>query len=111
RGLEREKIARRPYFRETSEIATQIAGKKPKRMIAPLAKLMDWSAIQAATLMMPADDLNSKLDEAIRFLKGLDFIPTETQPAQVEFNGALHFTFPTPRPCEFPENNVVHGRL
>ena len=80
-------------------------------MIAPLAKLMDWSSIQAAVLMMPANDLNSKLEEAIQFLKGPDFVPTDSPPAQVEFNGALHFTFPTPRPCEFAENNVVHGRL
>jgi pimeloyl-ACP methyl ester carboxylesterase len=80
-------------------------------MIAPLAKLMDWSAIQVSSLMMSANDLNSKVEEAIQFLKGPDFIPAESQPAQVEFNGALHFTFPTPRPCEFMENNVVHGRL
>jgi hypothetical protein len=80
-------------------------------MIAPLAKFMDWSSVQAATLMMPSNDLNSKLDEALQFLKGPDFIPAESQPAQVEFDGALHFRFPTPRPCEFAENNVVHGRL
>lgn len=80
-------------------------------MIAPLAKLMDWLSMQAATLMMPANDLNSKLEEAIQFLKGPDFIHSESQPAQVEFNGALNFTFPTPRPCEFAENNVVQGRL
>ena len=80
-------------------------------MMAPLAKLMDWSAIQVATLMMPANDLNSTLEEAIEFLKGPGFIPTESQPAQVEFNGALDLTFPTPRPCEFAENNLVHGRL
>src|SRR6266478_8496051 len=80
-------------------------------MIAPLAKLMDWSAIQVSSLMMSANDLNSKLEEALQFLKGPDFIPAESQPAKVEFNGTLHFTFPTPRPCEFAENNVVHGRL
>jgi pimeloyl-ACP methyl ester carboxylesterase len=80
-------------------------------MIAPLAKFMDWSAVQAVTLMMPADLSNPRLEEAIQFLKGPDFIPTDSQPAQVEFNGALHFTFPTPRPCELAENNVVHGRL
>jgi hypothetical protein len=80
-------------------------------MIAPLAKLMDWLSIQAATLMMPANDLNSKLEEAIQFLKGPNFIPAESQPARVEFNGTLHFIFPTPRPCEFAENNVVYGRL
>ena len=80
-------------------------------MIAPLAKLMDWSAVQAAALMMSADDLNSKLEEAIQFLKAPDFIPADSRPAQVEVNGALHFTFPTPRRCEFEENNVVHGRL
>jgi pimeloyl-ACP methyl ester carboxylesterase len=80
-------------------------------MIAPLAKFLDWASIQAATLMMPANDLNSKLEEAIQFLKGPDFIPAESQPAEVEFDGPLHFRFPTPRPCEFAENNVVHGRL
>ena len=82
-----------------------------KQMIAPLAKLMDWSAIQVVALMMPADAYNPRLEEALQFLKGPDFVPTDSQPAQVEFNGSLHFRFPTPRPCEFAENNVVHGRL
>jgi hypothetical protein len=86
---------------------------------------MDWSSMQAAVLMMPANDLSSKLEEAIQFLQGPDFIPTESQPAQViptakidlwlrrggDTAPYLHFTFPTPRPCEFVENNVVHGRL
>ena len=80
-------------------------------MIAPLAKLMDWSAIQACTLMMPADAPMPKLEEAVQFLKGPDFIPAESQPAQVEFDGACHFRFPTPRPCDFPVNNVVHGQF
>jgi pimeloyl-ACP methyl ester carboxylesterase len=80
-------------------------------MIAPLAKLMDWSAIQVMTLMMPADECDWRLEEALRFLKGPDFVSTDSQPAQVESNGSLHFRFPTPRPCEFSENNVVHGRL
>src|SRR5436190_8233899 len=82
---------------------------------------MDWSSMQAAVLMMPATDLDSKLEEAIQFLNGPDFIPTESQPAQVlpgrgatrtgQYAPDLDFTFPTPRPCEFAENNVVHGRL
>jgi pimeloyl-ACP methyl ester carboxylesterase len=80
-------------------------------MIAPLAKLMDWSAIQVTTLMMPANEHNPRLEEALQFLKSPDFVSTDSQPAQVEFNGPLHFRFPTPRPCEFTENNVVHGRL
>jgi len=29
----------------------------------------------------------------------------------VEFTESLHFRFPTPRPCDFTENNIVHGRL
>src|SRR4051812_48961587 len=61
--------------------------------------------------MMPAHDLDSKLEEAIQFLSGPDFIPAQSAPAQVQFNGSLDFTFTTPRPCEFAENNVVHGRL
>ena len=76
-------------------------------MIAPLEKLIDWSAIQVMTLMMPAKKYDWRLEEALRFLKGPDFVPTDTQPAQVECNGSLHFRFPTPRPCEFTENNVV----
>ncbi|HLH54230.1 MAG TPA: alpha/beta fold hydrolase [Verrucomicrobiae bacterium] len=80
-------------------------------MIAPLARFLDWSAIQAVTLMMPAQSGNPRLEKAIEFLKSPDFIPADSQPAQVEFNGLLDFHFPTPRPCEFTENNVVHGRL
>ena len=81
-------------------------------MIAPLAKFLDWSAIQAVTLMMPSDFTQPpRLEEALEFLKGPEFIPDDSQPAQVEFNGSLHFRFPTPRPCEFTENNVVHGRF
>jgi dienelactone hydrolase len=72
---------------------------------------MDWSAIQLLTLMAPVDDLGSKLEEAVQFLNGPDFVHAESSPAQVEFNGSIHFTFPTPRPCEFAENNAVHGRL
>ena len=74
---------------------------------------MDWAAVQAVALMMPANAFgrNPRLEEAIEFLKGPDFIPPDSQPAQVEFNGPLHFRFPTPQPCDFTENNVVHGRL
>jgi pimeloyl-ACP methyl ester carboxylesterase len=80
-------------------------------MIAPLAKLMDWSAIQVMTLMMPAKEYDWRLEEAVQFLNGPDFVPMDSQPAQVEFKDSLHFRFPTPQPGEFPENNVVHGRL
>ena len=82
-------------------------------MIAPLAKFLDWSAIQAVTLMGPAhaDKNNPKLEEALQFLKGPDFILSDNQPAQVEFKGPRDFRFPTPRPCNFTENNVVHGRF
>jgi pimeloyl-ACP methyl ester carboxylesterase len=81
-------------------------------MIAPLAKLMDWAAIQIVATMMPGDAYNKpRLTEALQFLKGPDFVPADTQPAQVEFNGSLHFRFPTPRPCACTENNVVYGRL
>ncbi|HEY3854535.1 MAG TPA: alpha/beta hydrolase family protein [Verrucomicrobiae bacterium] len=80
-------------------------------MIEALARLLDWSSIQAATLMMPGDASMPKLEEALQFIKGPNFIPAESQPAQIEFNGPLHFRFATPRPCEFEENNVVHGRL
>jgi len=42
-------------------------------MIAPLAKLLDWSAVQAATLMLPANVYrnNPRLEESLEFLKSL----------------------------------------
>jgi hypothetical protein len=81
-------------------------------MIPPLAKLIDWAAIQVLTMRMPlADGRNPRLGEAVQFLKGPDFIPAESQPARVEFSDLLHFQFPTPRSSDFAENNVVHGRL
>lgn len=84
-------------------------------MIAPLAKLIDWSVLQIgwpmATKSMGEPGQELKLREAVQFLNGRDFIPVESHPAKVQFDDALHFRFPTPRPSEFAENNVVHGRL
>jgi len=62
-----------------------------KGMIAPLAKLMDWWAIQYVAMMLPANACsNPKLEEAIQCLKGPDFVPTASHPAQVEFKRAPH---------------------
>jgi pimeloyl-ACP methyl ester carboxylesterase len=90
-------------------------------MIAPLAKLMDWSALQIAYAMLPqsmwqeaANERDLKLEQAVQFLNGPDFIPAESQPAQLDSGpdaSGGRFRFPTPRPSEFAENNVVHGRL
>jgi len=84
-------------------------------MIAPLAKLIDWSAIQVISRRLPPNDGGGlRLEEAIRFLKGPDFLPAESCPAQVRFhphNSGLHFQFPTPRPSDCAENNTVYGRL
>jgi len=87
-------------------------------MIAPLAKALDWMAIQlvwgrrAKSLLKLGP--NPRLEEAIQFLKSPDFIPAHSAPAQTEFNPdkpGLHFCFPTPRPGRFAENNTVYGRL
>jgi len=87
-------------------------------MIAPLAKFIDWYALQFFwTLRLKSvgkwrvDAVNSKLAEALQFLNSPDFIPAESRPAQVLFTDSKHFTFPTPRPYEFAENNTVYGRL
>ena len=53
-------------------------------MIAPLAKLIDWYALQFAALLpsfRKCDKNNSKLTEAIEFLDGPNFIPAESNPA------------------------------
>lgn len=90
-------------------------------MIAPLAQLIDWTALQALSLPLeiklqlgrgpsakgPALDL----DQALQFLNGPDFIPAESRPAQIIFDGPFHFRFPTPRPGDIANNNVVYGRL
>jgi pimeloyl-ACP methyl ester carboxylesterase len=87
-------------------------------MIAPLAKLLDWLAIQLvwgmrvkSLLKQQGHPPNPKLEEALELLKSPDFIPVESPPAQLEFTDARNFRFSTPRPGEFAENNVVYGRL
>jgi len=90
-------------------------------MIAPLAKFLDRSALRIIYAMLQqslwreaANERDLKLEQAVQFLNGPDFIPTESQPAQLDFipdTSGGRFRFPTPRPCEFAENNVVHGRL
>ena len=90
-------------------------------MIASLAKFIDWSALQALSLPLEIQlrlgrGLSAKgpaldLDQALQFLNGPDFIPAESRPAQIKFDGPLHFRFPTPRPGDIANNNVVYGRL
>ena len=56
----------------------------------------------------------ARLAEAVEFLNGPGFIPVESEPAQVEFEAGgdgRHFRFPSPRPGEVVENNMVYGRL
>ncbi len=87
-------------------------------MIAPLAKFIDWSALQffwairlKSVRKWNVNNANSKLEEAVQFLNGPDFIPAASDAARVEFKGRMHFKFPTPRPCDFADNNTVDGRL
>jgi hypothetical protein len=91
-------------------------------MIAPLATFIDWSIAQIRcrpSLFKSggeshANEASWRLDEAIQFLRSPDFIPTESNPAQIEFDPdkpRVHFHFPTPRPCDCAENNVVYGRF
>ncbi|HUJ10153.1 MAG TPA: alpha/beta hydrolase family protein [Verrucomicrobiae bacterium] len=87
-------------------------------MIAPVAKLLDWLAIQLVWGMRVKSlqkrhghPPNTKLEEALDLLKSPDFISVEAPPARLEFTDARNFHFPTPRPTEFAENNVAYGRL
>ena len=89
-------------------------------MIAPFAKFIDRSVLQIGYAMLPqsmwreaANERDLKLEKAVQFLNGPNFIPAESQPAQLDFIPDApggRFRFPTPRPCEFAENDVVHGR-
>jgi hypothetical protein len=83
-------------------------------VIAPLAKFIDWSVLQLAYAVAPprhAPKPKWKLEEALEFLNGPDFIPPASDPARIEFDGPRHFKFPTPRPGKVEENNIVYGRL
>jgi len=90
-------------------------------MIASLAKFIDQSVLRIGYAMLPqsmwreaANERDLKLEQAVQFLNGPDFIPAESQPAQLDFGPDApggRFHLPSPRPCEFAENNVVHGRL
>jgi dienelactone hydrolase len=83
-------------------------------MIALLAKCIDWHALQFAAMLPSIRKCarsDSQLAEAVEFLNGPDFIPAESKPGELEFKSKIHFTFPSPRPCEFAENDIVHGRL
>jgi len=83
-------------------------------MLAPFAKFIDWSSLQVAAMLPPFRKCarsDSKLAEAVEFLNGPNFIPAESIPAELEFTSKIHFKFQSPRPCEFPENNIVYGRL
>jgi len=87
-------------------------------MIGPLAKSIDWSALQffwalrlKSVRQWNVNSANSKLAEAVQFLNGPDFIPAASDAARIEFKGRVRFKFPTPRPCDFAENNTVDGRF
>jgi hypothetical protein len=51
-------------------------------MIGPITRWIDWSVLQLGYFMQPAVDVfDPRLQEAIVFLNGPDFIPAESQPA------------------------------
>src|SRR5437870_11574032 len=52
-----------------------------------------------------------KLEEALEFLNGPDFIPAAADPTRIEFDGLGDSKFPTPRPGEVAETKMVNGRL
>ena len=78
-------------------------------MIAPLAKLIDWSVLQMAYSVVGlkhAPRPKWKLEEALEFLNGPDFIPAASDPARVEFDGPREFKFSMPRPGKVEENST-----
>jgi hypothetical protein len=59
-------------------------------MIAPLAKFIDWSALQMAYAFVGLRHVPKpkwKLEESLEFLNGPDFIPAASDTAQIEFDG------------------------
>lgn len=63
-------------------------------MIAPLAKFIDWSALQIAYVAAPlrhGPEPQWRLAEALDLLNGPDFMPAASDPARMEFDGQRHF--------------------
>ena len=91
--------------RSASAVAEVERPSKKQRMIAPLAKFIDWSVLQAGYAMLSPSVLREstnerdlKLEQAVQFLNGPDFIPAESQPAQLDFGpDALGVRFRFPR--------------
>jgi pimeloyl-ACP methyl ester carboxylesterase len=81
-------------------------------MIGPIARSIDWSVLQLGYLVQyPFDESNPRLQEAIGFLSGPNFIPADSQPAQFAMDDSQSFHFPTARPSAFAENDTVYGEL
>jgi hypothetical protein len=74
----------------TGGVAQLLIVRRLKLMIAPLAKFIDWSALQMAYVVAPLRHVPKpkwKLEEALEFLNGPDFIPAASNAAQIEFDG------------------------
>ena len=55
---------------------------------------MDWSAFQAVALMMPSDFMQPpRLEEALEFLKGPEFVPTVPAPVSADRGRPVISTF------------------
>jgi dienelactone hydrolase len=81
-------------------------------MNAALCRLLDRIAIQFAAARAPRlDGRNPNISEARAFLESREFISEEAKPALVELGAPPYFSFPTPRPTPYIENNIIHGRL
>ncbi len=84
-------------------------------MLAPLAKFIDWCGLQIwwAVRLKSVHQwvANSKLEEALQFLTGQDFVPAANIAARIEFDDVKHFRFPSPKLSRSAENNTVYGRL
>ena len=52
-----------------------------------------------------------EIGRSARISEWAGLFPAASDPARIEFDGPRNFRFPTPRPCEVEENNIVYGRL
>jgi dienelactone hydrolase len=84
-------------------------------VIAGLARFIDWFGIQALSVRMSRlDNRNPRVEQAVQFVSGPDFIPAESRSAKLEFKperNRLHFQYPSPRPSGYAQNDTVPGRL
>jgi dienelactone hydrolase len=81
-------------------------------VIGPFWRFLDWLAIQFAASRMPCPDRAApRLEEAERLVNDTAFLAADAPAPGLTFAGERAFSFTSPLPSPYEENNIVPGRV